>query len=142
MLDRNSQIELESIKTELQSIIDELRNISYGVNRDFDGIGSELCSANIQKAANHYVDVKNRLSRIDTTIVTDEFRVKQESAKVAPPTTQTSNNSSSKTSTTSPTVKSNTTKTSTNTGSKSKKNNDILDDAVDGIKGAFSWLFK
>ncbi len=151
-MDRNSQIELESIKTELQSIIDELRDISYGVNRDFDGIGSEHCSASIQKAANHYDDVKSRLNRIDTTIVTDEFRAKQDAEKAAAAraaaaksvasTTPAPKKPSSNASTPSSTVKSNTTKTSSKVSSKSKKSNDIIEDVVDGIKGAFSWLFK
>ncbi len=146
-MDRNSQIELESIKTELQSIIDELRDISYGVNRDFDGIGSERCSTSVQNAANHYVDVKSKLNRIDTTAVTEEFRAKQEAAKAAAAKASAPSTATPKKTSSTPPVSTNTTKaTNTNTSKQSSKSSSTTkkksNNVVDAIKGALSWLFK
>lgn len=83
-MDASSQYELEMIKKELQGIAEELNRIAYGVQRDFEGIGNETCSRCIYRAANHYTDVKKRLTRIDTSAVTEEFLARQESEQQSP----------------------------------------------------------
>jgi hypothetical protein len=76
-MDANSQHELYLIKSELQSIIDELYNISNGVRQDFDGIGNDQCANSIAKAATHYETVKNKLNAMNLSVVTEEFAAKQ-----------------------------------------------------------------
>lgn len=64
-MDANSQYELYLIKNELQSIIDELDSIAYGVKVDFKGIGNEKCAASISEIANEYRNVKKQLEKMD-----------------------------------------------------------------------------
>lgn len=65
--------ELYAIKQELVSIIAELEEISAGVKRDFQGIGSERCAASIDSVIDRYHTVKRKLDHLDTTTVTEEF---------------------------------------------------------------------
>lgn len=73
-MDANAQYELYLIKKELQIIINELDNISYGVRRDFSGIGSEKCSDCISNVANKYRSVKYKLDNINTSKVTQVYK--------------------------------------------------------------------
>lgn len=72
-MDAQGRRELEDIKRELRSIIQELGEISQGVRRDFEGIGNEQCSACIDKVTQNYETVLRRLNNIDTNTVTDSF---------------------------------------------------------------------
>lgn len=76
-MDANSQYELSLIKKELQSIIDELYNISRGVERDFSGIGNDKCAVSISAAAKQYETVKKKLDQMDLSAVTEEFAAKK-----------------------------------------------------------------
>lgn len=65
--------ELYSIKMELNSIIRELESVSYGVRRDFTGIGSNICADKVDNAIRQYRQVARLLNNIDTTKVTPQF---------------------------------------------------------------------
>ena len=72
-MDANAQRELHEIKFELNNIINEMRNISSGVRRDFSGIGNEKCSDSINRVIDQYVYVQRKLNNIDTSAVTEEY---------------------------------------------------------------------
>lgn len=72
-MDANARNELESIKRELNSIIAELESISWGVRRDFVGIGNDRCADCIDGVLSNYYGVRNRLNNLDTTTVTDAY---------------------------------------------------------------------
>lgn len=72
-MDANSEHELYLIKRELQSIINELDNIAYGIRRDFSNIGNEQAAACVSKVAEKYRTVKRKLDNIDTSKVTEEY---------------------------------------------------------------------
>lgn len=72
-MDARAQQELYDIRSELQSIINEMRSIATGVRRDFSGIGSEKCANTISNVVDQYEYVKRKLNNIDTSTVTDEF---------------------------------------------------------------------
>lgn len=76
-MDANAQYELYQIKTELQSIIDELYNISGGIKNDFEGIGNIQCSNSIVKVINQCKKAKTKLNSMNLTAVTEEFAAKQ-----------------------------------------------------------------
>lgn len=57
---------LNESKKELRSIINELRSIESGVRYDFSGIGENLCANCIDKIADRYEGVLNRLNRVDS----------------------------------------------------------------------------
>lgn len=56
---------LNDCKSELRSIINELRDIEWGIRRDFDGIGQDLCGNCVGKIADKYDGVLNRLNRVN-----------------------------------------------------------------------------
>ncbi len=76
-MDANAQYELYLIKNELQSVINELYTVADGVNRDFEGIGNERCSASIKKIAQQCEQAKNKLDNMNLSVVTEEFAAKQ-----------------------------------------------------------------
>lgn len=76
-MDANAKYELYLIKNELQSIIDELYNISNGVGRDFEGIGNDKCAASIMTAIVQSEMAKQKLNSMNLTDVTEEFAAKQ-----------------------------------------------------------------
>lgn len=63
-MDTAGRRELESIKAELQSIINELDSIGTGVRNDFRNIGNDRCAAGIAKVADRYREAKRRLNNI------------------------------------------------------------------------------
>ena len=65
--------ELYSIKEELILIITELENISYGVGKDFIGIGSDKCSGSLNLVIDDYYKVQRKLNNMDTSTVTESF---------------------------------------------------------------------
>ena len=56
---------LNECRNELRSIISELRDIEWGVRRDFIGIGEDLCGSCIDKIADKYDGVLIRLNRVN-----------------------------------------------------------------------------
>ena len=56
---------LSACRSELRSIIQELRDIEWGVRRDFTGIGEELCGDCIEKIADKYDGVLTRLNNVN-----------------------------------------------------------------------------
>lgn len=72
-MDANARAELNAIKSELNSIIRELESISYGVRKDFVGIGNDKCADCINKVINQYYYVKRKLDNLDTSTVTDSY---------------------------------------------------------------------
>lgn len=57
---------LNESRKELSSIIQELRDIEWGVRHDFSGIGEQLCGDCIEKIADKYDRVLHRLNRVDS----------------------------------------------------------------------------
>lgn len=62
---------LNSCRSELRAIINELRDIEWGVRRDFSGIGQDLCADCISRLADKYEGVLSRLNRVDTNRLAD-----------------------------------------------------------------------
>ena len=62
---------LNECKNELRSIINELRDIEWGVRHDFTGIGQDLCGDCIEKIASKYDGVLSRLNRVNTNRLAD-----------------------------------------------------------------------
>ena len=56
---------LNECRNELRSIINELRDIEWGVRHDFTGIGQDLCGNCIDKIADKYDGVLTRLNRVN-----------------------------------------------------------------------------
>jgi len=75
-----SQHELDAIKNDLQSIINELEDIASGIKRDFIGIGNEQCASVIIEEAERYRKVKRKLDGINIS------KIKEEHAKKNVPT--------------------------------------------------------
>ncbi len=74
-MDKSGQYEINAIRSELFSIINELENIAAGVNSNFEGIGNDQCAQRIYKTAEHYRRVRQKLGNIDTS------KVKEDGAK-------------------------------------------------------------
>ena len=88
-MDASVKNELYQMKTELQSIINELYSISAGVSNDFHGIGNDKCSSCILKIITQYENAKKKLDSMDFTNVSEEFDAKQKAAEVAVPAVKT-----------------------------------------------------
>ncbi len=56
---------LNECRNELRSIIRELRDIEWGVRRDFTGIGQDLCGNSIDAIADKYDGVLRRLNHVN-----------------------------------------------------------------------------
>ncbi len=56
---------LNECRNELRSIINELRNIEWGVRHDFTGIGQDLCGNCIDKIADKYGGVLATLNSVN-----------------------------------------------------------------------------
>lgn len=63
-MDSATRREIGSIKTELQSIINELDNISIGLKTDFKNIGNDKCAQVVANVADRYRNVKKKLNNI------------------------------------------------------------------------------
>lgn len=68
----DAKYEVHLMVNELKSIINELYSISNGVNKDFKGIGNELCANRINEVARHYEGVVKKLNKIDYSILFDD----------------------------------------------------------------------
>ncbi len=62
---------LNECRSELRSIIREIRNIEAGVRADFDGIGEDLCANCIDSVADRYEYVLRRLNNVRTNVFAD-----------------------------------------------------------------------
>ena len=62
---------LDACKTELRSIISELRSIGWDVRNSASGIGQDLCADCIERIATKYDGVLNRLNRVNTNRLAD-----------------------------------------------------------------------
>jgi hypothetical protein len=60
---------LDECKREMQSIIRELRDIEWGVRRDFTGIGEQLCGDCIDKIADKYDYVSRELNKVNYNLI-------------------------------------------------------------------------
>jgi len=60
---------LEECKAEMRKIISELREIEWGVRRDFAGIGEQLCGDCIDKIADKYDYVSRELSKVNYNLI-------------------------------------------------------------------------
>ena len=60
---------LNECKNELRSIIRELRDIEWGVRRDFVGIGEQLCGNCIDKIADKNDYVSRELNKVDYNLI-------------------------------------------------------------------------
>ena len=72
-MDAKAKAELESIKIELDSIIRELEDISWGVRKDFKGIGNEQCANCIDRVISKYREAQKRLNKLDTKTIQEGF---------------------------------------------------------------------
>lgn len=63
-MDSATRREISSIKTELQSIINELDSISIGLKTDFKNIGNDKCAQVVANVADRYRNVKKKLNNI------------------------------------------------------------------------------
>jgi len=61
----NNMASLNECRNELRSIINELRDIELNVRNDFIGIGQDLCGNCIDRIADKYEGVLNRLYRVN-----------------------------------------------------------------------------
>ena len=75
----SARSELESIKAELASIINELEDIAAGVRSDFQGVGSEYCAQALEETADGYTKAKRYLEQINAGRY-DEIRADTDSA--------------------------------------------------------------
>lgn len=67
----STKLEVLSIINEMNGIVDELYDISYGIKNDFDGIGNEICAKTIIDIADSYKSVIKQLYTMDLSIKTD-----------------------------------------------------------------------
>lgn len=66
-MDQKAVNELNSIKSELRSIIRELDSIADGVRGDFKNIGNDKCANCIDNVKNEYQNVLRTLNNINTS---------------------------------------------------------------------------
>ncbi|MGY3715150.1 hypothetical protein ACWE42_06465 [Sutcliffiella cohnii] len=64
---------LNSIKSELNSIIRELESIENGLRRDFEGIGSEVVAARIRTFVDECERANRRLNRVNPSNLSEAF---------------------------------------------------------------------
>ncbi|MCL2082886.1 MAG: hypothetical protein FWH04_06600 [Oscillospiraceae bacterium] len=60
---------LDECKREMRSIVTELRDIEFGVRRDFTNIGQDLCGNCIDKIASKYEYVSRELNKVDKNLI-------------------------------------------------------------------------
>ncbi len=63
-MDASTRREINSIRSELQGIINELDSISSGLKTDFKNIGNERCAKVVSKVAEQYRVVKRKLDNL------------------------------------------------------------------------------
>lgn len=70
-MDQKALNELNSIKAELRSIINELDNIADGIRGDFKNIGNDKCANCIDKVKSEYNSVLRKLNNINASDFND-----------------------------------------------------------------------
>ncbi len=68
--------EIESIQSELRSIVGELDDISNGVRRNFRNIGQEKCANVIDSVSQNYRRVINMLDTVDENNLKEGYEAK------------------------------------------------------------------
>ena len=69
----SAQGRLNSIRTELSSVIGELDSIAAGISGDFTAVGNDRCAQSINSVISKYQYVLRLLNNVDTSTVTDEW---------------------------------------------------------------------
>jgi|GEM_PF-1857803 len=63
---------LHEMRTELTSIINELRNLEHEIRNGYSGIGQDMCANCIGAVADHYqFQVLSRLNNMDQNLITN-----------------------------------------------------------------------
>ncbi len=62
---------LNSCRSELRSIINELEDIEWGIRHEFVGIGQDLCGDSVEMIKNKYLGVLTRLNNVDSNRLAD-----------------------------------------------------------------------
>jgi len=143
-MDSNSQYELYLIKKELQDVVNELLNISNGVRLDFSGVGNDKCADTLVRAANHYMEVRMQLDKMNLSELSDEFKAKKlaqdqrEAAKRAEEKKKAASVPKPVPATSAPAPTPAKSSSKSKTSSSKKKNQS----AVSVIEEALAWLFK
>ena len=75
-MDYSSTNELNSIISDLGSVIEEMESLSDCLRRNFEGIGSEKCAHSIDVVMERYYGVKRKLNNVDTSKVVKGFEKK------------------------------------------------------------------
>ena len=60
---------LDECKNEMRSIVRELRDIEWGVRRDFVGIGEQLCGNCIERIIDKYSYVSRQLDSVSYSLI-------------------------------------------------------------------------
>ena len=72
-MDAKSQNELYLIKRDLKKVINELYDVSNGIQKNFYNIGNDKAASCVSKVADKCQFVMKKLNNIDTSKVTKEF---------------------------------------------------------------------
>lgn len=67
-------IDIESVKSEVNWIVEELEDIANGVDNNLDGIGEYNCATFIRITADKYREVKSKLDNINTNSFTEQWK--------------------------------------------------------------------
>lgn len=69
----NARSEVNALIREINGIINELTDISYGLKSQFKGIGTEKCAASIDSVVSNCRSVKSKLQNMNMNKVTDSW---------------------------------------------------------------------
>lgn len=69
----NGSGDLESIRAELRSIINELDSISNGVRANFKGIGNEKCANRLDQVIEQYRKALTKLNNVNTSKIDTDW---------------------------------------------------------------------
>lgn len=72
-MDAQTSSELNRIKNDFGSLINELKDIAFGIRKDFQGIGNDQCASCVENLINQCVAAKSKLENIDTNKLSPEF---------------------------------------------------------------------
>jgi len=62
---------LDECKREMRNIVAEIRDIEWGVRRDFTNIGQDLCANCIGKIAEKYENVSSKLDKVQRSAIAE-----------------------------------------------------------------------
>lgn len=78
MTEAEAKRQIVSIKTELNSITRELREIAGDLRgQNFKGIGAEMCASAIDDVAGNYEDVIRKLDRINVSEAIERIKAEE-----------------------------------------------------------------